>query len=85
VNYNISALALILSFALLANVMLGYLRQGARKRSALWFLYIHLSIPFIIWLRLHFGFNWHIIPFTISCAIIGQIAGGVWRKRTAQD
>jgi len=85
VNENVSALMLILSFALLTNIALGYLRQGTRKRSALWFLYIHLSIPFIIWLRLHFGFSWHIIPFTVSCAVAGQIAGGLWRKRSLQS
>lgn len=79
-----SALAFILSFALLSNIWLGYLRQGVRKRSPLWFLYIHLSIPFIIALRLYLGFNWHIIPLTISCAVAGQLAGGFWRKKNVQ-
>jgi hypothetical protein len=82
VTSNLGALSIILSFALLSNILLGYLRQGVRKKSPLWFLYIHLSIPFIIWLRLYLGFTWHIIPLTVSCAVAGQIAGGLWRKRT---
>ncbi|OQY25412.1 MAG: hypothetical protein B6I37_01275 [Desulfobacteraceae bacterium 4572_35.2] len=74
-------LTLLLLFTLLSNTPLGYLRQGVKKRSPLWFLYIHLSIPFIIALRLYFDFNWHIIPLTIGCAVIGQLSGGSLRKR----
>ncbi|OQY16055.1 MAG: hypothetical protein B6I36_11035 [Desulfobacteraceae bacterium 4572_35.1] len=74
----------LLSFTLLSNLILGYLRQGVRKRSPLWFLYVHMSIPFIIWLRLYFSFTWRIIPFTVSCAIAGQLAGGLWRKKNGQ-
>ena len=81
---NTADLIILLSFALIVNIPLGYLRQGVKKRTALWFLYIHLSIPFIIALRVHFGFNWHIIPVTISCAIIGQLAGGFLCKRMQQ-
>ncbi|MEA3464675.1 MAG: hypothetical protein U9R29_01440 [Thermodesulfobacteriota bacterium] len=74
-------LTILLAFALLANIPLGYLRQGIKKRSPLWFLYVHLSIPFIIALRIYFGFNWQIIPLTISSAVIGQLVGGFICKR----
>ncbi len=74
-------IAIVLLFALLSNLPLGYLRQGVKKRSALWFLYIHLSIPFIIILRLHYAISWHIIPATVTCAVIGQLCGGIIRKR----
>lgn len=80
-NTEFISLYLLLGFALLANIPLGYLRHGVRKRSALWFLYIHLSIPFIIALRTYLGFSWHLIPITISCAAMGQLLGGHLCKR----
>lgn len=83
-NIHSIQLTALLLFALLTNTPLGYLRQGVKKRSALWFVYVHLSIPFIIALRLYFNFDWHIIPFTIGCAIIGQLVGGSLRKRSDQ-
>ncbi|PLX94171.1 MAG: hypothetical protein C0621_05895 [Desulfuromonas sp.] len=67
--------------AFAVNLPLGYLRQGVRKFSAAWFLYIHLSIPLIICLRLHFGFSWSVVPLTLLSAVGGQIAGGRWRRR----
>ncbi|MBN2645459.1 MAG: hypothetical protein JXR59_08305 [Desulfuromonadaceae bacterium] len=73
----------LLSFALFSNLPLGYLRQGTMKRSAPWFLYIHLSIPFIIWLRLHLGLDWHVVPYSVLFAALGQIGGG--RLRTGRD
>lgn len=80
-NIQSIQITLLLLFGLLSNIPLGYLREGTRKRSPLWFLYIHLSIPFIIALRLYFDFDWHIIPFTIGSAVIGQLMGGLLRKR----
>lgn len=68
-------LASLLLFALLANLPLGYLRMSSRKYSVRWFVYIHLSIPFIVFLRLHFGFGWTIIPLTLGCAVLGQLIG----------
>lgn len=69
-------LANLLAFALLANIPLGYLRAGARKRSLAWFVYIHASIPFIVMMRTVFGFGWQFIPFTLLCAVLGQLIGG---------
>lgn len=67
--------------ALFANIPLGYLREGSRKFSVRWFVYIHLSIPFIIAMRLLEGFGLEVIPLTIACAVIGQVAGGRVRRR----
>lgn len=75
-------LTILLLFALLSNIPLGYLREGVPKRSARWFVYIHLSIPFIILLRTQLGFDWHIIPATIGCAIVGQLLGGYLKRRS---
>ena len=74
-------LAGLLGFALFANIPLGYLREGSQKYSFRWFLYIHLSIPAVIALRLVSGFSWRVIPFTLGCAVAGQIVGGRYKRR----
>jgi hypothetical protein len=74
-------LAGLLSFALSANIPLGYLREAARRYSPRWFLLIHLSIPFIIVLRITLGFDWTFIPLTLLCAVAGQVIGGRIRRR----
>jgi hypothetical protein len=71
----------LLLFALLANLPLGYLREGARKFSVRWFVYIHISIPFIIAMRLLEGFGFKVIPLTLVCAVVGQLAGGKVKRR----
>lgn len=75
-------LAALLIFSFGSNLPLGYLRETSRKFSLHWFVLVHLSIPFIIALRSMFGFNWHVIPLTLSCAIAGQYIGGRIRRRT---
>jgi hypothetical protein len=75
-------LAGLLLFAFLINLPLGFMREISPKYSLRWFVYIHLSIPFIIALRLREGFGWRIIPLTIACAVFGQILGGRIRRRS---
>jgi hypothetical protein len=75
-------LAGLLLFAFLINLPLGFMRETSPKYSLRWFVYIHLSIPFIIALRLREGFDWRIIPLTIACAVFGQILGGRIRRRS---
>ena len=62
--------------ALLVNVPLGRLRAASRKFSAAWFVYVHLSVPFIIWLRISNRVSPWAIPAFIACAVCGQLAGG---------
>ena len=76
------ALLGILCFALLSNIPLGYLREGTRRYSLWWFTYIHLSIPFIIALRVVNGVGWRVIPFTLGLAVAGQWLGGRARRRS---
>jgi len=71
----------LLVFAFGANLPLGYLREGVRKFSLRWFIYIHITIPMIILLRLHYGFGWSIVPLTLACAVAGQLLGGRARRR----
>jgi hypothetical protein len=77
------ALISLLAFALFSNIPLGYLREDTERYSLRWFVYIHLSIPLIVALRYSLGFGWNIIPFSIACAIAGQVIGGRARKRRA--
>ena len=72
----------LLVFSFGVNLPLGYLREASRKFSLRWFVLVHLSIPFIIVLRLMLGFDWRIIPLTLACAVGGQLIGGRIRRRT---
>lgn len=67
--------------ALSVNVPLGYLREGARKYSAAWFVYIHLSIPLIAFLRIGSHVSAWFIPLFLLCAVAGQLVGGRIRRR----
>lgn len=71
--------------ALSVNVPLGYLRQGTRKYSAAWFVYIHLSIPLIVFLRISGHVSPWFIPLFIVCAVAGQLIGGRIRLRREQE
>ena len=77
-------LALVGLTALSVNVPLGYLREGARRYSVAWFMYIHLSIPLIAFLRISSHMSPWFIPLFIVCAVAGQWVGGRIRRRGAQ-
>ncbi len=74
-------LANLFFFACLRQHPLGLLRESSARYSFRWFLFIHLSIPFIILARLGYGFGWRIVPFTIAFAVIGQILGSRLKRR----
>lgn len=67
--------------AVAVNVPLGYLREGARKYSAAWFLYIHLSVPLIAALRIFNNLSNWLIPLFIASAVAGQLIGGEIRRK----
>ncbi len=67
--------------AVACNVLLGYLREGVRKFSPAWFLYVHLSVPLIIYLRVHNELSYMLIPLFITCAVGGQLIGGRIRRK----
>jgi hypothetical protein len=79
----IITLTSLLLFAFLSNIPLGYLRMGSRKYSVRWFVYIHLSVPFIIGLRISNNISWQIIPFSVALAVAGQMVGSrLYRRRS---
>lgn len=69
-------LLLITLFALAINLPFGYLRFKTKKFSLMWFLYIHLPIPFIFLLRTYAGLDYRVIPIIAMGAIAGQMLGG---------
>ncbi len=71
---------LIGTLALSLNIPLGYLRQGRRKYSFAWFVYIHLSIPLIAYLRIANHVALWFIPLFVVCAVGGQVVGGRVRR-----
>ena len=71
---------ILVASAFIMNLPLGYLRKVTRKFSFKWFLYIHLSIPFIILIRRGLGISYWYIPFSIGSAVAGQIIGARLRK-----
>lgn len=78
---NVFLLALLY---VLINLPFGYLRAGVPRRSALWFLYIHLPIPLVVVLRLFvFKVSWHYLPLLVGCYALGQWGGGQIRKKGA--
>ena len=82
-NINISiALISLLLFALFSNIPLGYLRMGSPKYSVRWFVYIHLSVPFIVGLRIANNISWQVVPFSIALAVAGQMIGSRLYRRS---
>ncbi len=77
------------SFSLVGLVLLsfiisipcGYLRESFRKFSFFWILMAHLPIPMVYYMRKMAGFDWHVIPLTLTSAIGGQILGGWYKRR----
>lgn len=67
--------------AFVVSVPCGYLRQNYKKYSFMWFLLIHLPIPFIILLRVKAGFGFQVIPLTLGGSVAGQIVGGIICRR----
>ena len=66
---------------IIINIPCGYLRQGYEKFTFGWYFYVHISIPFIIYLRVKAGFSWKLIPLTLGGAMAGQIIGGMIQRR----
>lgn len=71
--------------SLVISIPCGYIRQNYPKYSFMWFLLIHLPIPFIVLLRLKAGISWHFIPLTLGGSVVGQVMGGVLSRRRNQD
>ena len=67
--------------AFVISVPCGFLRQNYKKYSFMWFLLIHIPIPFIVLLRIKAGLGWQVIPLTLGGSVAGQIVGGIVSRR----
>jgi len=76
----IMAVGLII-LAFVISIPCGYLRQNYKKYSFMWFLLIHLPIPFIVLARIKVGLGWQFIPLTLGSSVAGQIIGGILSRR----
>ena len=68
-------------FSFLINIPLGIWRERYKRFSFPWFVIVHLSVPFIIALRIHLQANRYFIPLFIALAIAGQAVGNGWKGR----
>ncbi|WP_088226897.1 hypothetical protein [Desulfosporosinus sp. FKB] len=67
----------VLISVILLNIPFGYWRKDVRKFSLPWFLSVHLPVPVIIFLRIHFGLGWALstFPLLIGSYFTGQLLG----------
>jgi phosphatidylserine synthase len=72
---NWSAILIVSASSFLFNVPLGLWRERYKKFSLPWFVILHLSVPFIIALRIYLKANLWFIPLFIALAVIGQLSG----------
>lgn len=73
---HIPAAAGLAAFSFLCNLPLGRWRVTLKRYSVPWFVAVHLSIPFVLMLRLKMGLNAWFILLSLGTAIVGQLVGG---------
>jgi hypothetical protein len=64
------------------NIPAGYLRAGYKKLSFMWFVFIHLPVPFVIYIRHLNGIDlsWTLAPFLFGSYFLGQYLGKKLRQ-----
>ena len=82
---SILLIAGLVMLAFIVSLPCGYLRENFKKYSFMWFLLIHLPIPFIVLLRIKAGLDWHVIPLTLGGSVAGQIVGGILNRRRKRN
>ncbi|MCL1933897.1 MAG: hypothetical protein FWF53_08840 [Candidatus Azobacteroides sp.] len=73
------------AFSFLVNMPLGAWRERYKRFSLPWFIIIHLSVPFIITLRICLEANSYFIPLYIALAVTGQWSGKQLFAREPND
>lgn len=70
-------LAIVTVLVFILNLPFGFWRSKVKKFSLKWFLYIHLPIPIVVFLRYQFelGFKWWTYPFLVAAFFLGQLSG----------
>jgi len=73
---KISLIIAVFSLTFVLNLFFGRLRSKTRRFSFRWFLYIHLPIPLVLFVRIFSNLDFRYIPVFIFAAITGQVLGG---------
>ncbi|HLC16020.1 MAG TPA: hypothetical protein VJL89_07315 [Thermodesulfovibrionia bacterium] len=76
----------VLVMIFIINVPFGYWRANVKRRSAQWFLAIHIPVVFVVTLRIYSGLGWHLktMPIMVGSFFFGQLIGGqilkLWKR-----
>ncbi len=70
---------LLVTFVL--NIFFGYWRSATKKLTLEWFLSVHLPIPIVYGLRIHYGISIYYIPLFVIAYFLGQYTGGKLRRK----
>ncbi len=81
---KIALIAGITVISLGINLPFGYLRSKVGRFSWEWFLYVHLSIPLVVLMRIVSHISYKFIPLFIVSAVLGQILGGMMNTRNIE-
>ena len=73
---EMTTVLLIALSAFIINLPLGHLRSRCRRYSAMWFVYVHLSVPLIFLARVLSHTDYQFIVLFVISAVIGQYLGG---------
>lgn len=60
----------------LINIPFGILRNKHNPYTIMWFVYIHLPIPLIFFMRHYTNISYLFIPLFVLTAMLGQFVGG---------
>lgn len=75
-DVKIAFIAEIFLFTLALNLVFGYFRGKTKRFSLMWFLCVHLPIPFVFIARTLSHLEMTYIPVFALAAVIGQVWGG---------
>lgn len=80
----------VILLTILINMPFGYLRARQKKFSLLWFLFIHLPVPFVVFFRKLFEvpLKWKILPLYFAAYFLGQWLGQkiyMYRKKQISE
>lgn len=75
----------LIALSVLSNILCGYIRASVPKFSPKWFLWVHASIPFLIYFRITNDITPWFIPTVIAMAVFGQMIGATWRSSTMTE
>lgn len=62
---------------LIINLPFGFLRGHHKKFSFMWWVYVHIPVPFVIAIRIfsHIGFAFYTYPILVGAFFSGQFIG----------